>query len=94
MSSSAVHPATLLWWQQRDKCNACVHRKDKGQSVTGRGGLGDRCTATLVRDMAPLWMATYDKANIGPPDELVYCIDARLEGAPCGPAARLFKEKT
>jgi hypothetical protein len=47
-----------------------------------------------MKDMEALWRATYEKASIGPPGELVYCIDARLKKAPCGPKARLFKEAT
>lgn len=72
-----VHPATALWWEQRQQCERCRHveidvpqmrcRKINHPIGTGKGGAG-----RVIK---------------------MYCIDARLPGQPCGPDAALFKEK-
>lgn len=66
----AVHPATALWWQQRGKCEACVHVRRVGKTAM-------YCTASP----APSRVGFYP------------CIDARAEGARCGPDARRFELK-
>lgn len=68
MNFQRIHPATELWWQQREQCFRCEHF----QLYEGRSGEG----------------VMY--CLVGVPK---YCIDARLEGQPCGPDARLFSEK-
>jgi hypothetical protein len=68
MNFQTLHPATELWWTQRDTCSRCEHCHE----YEGRGGEGVmRCIQGIP----------------------TFCIDARLEGQPCGPAARLFSEK-
>lgn len=72
----SVHPRTLLWWEQRKQCLACVHVIDrpfqeyKGRTVSSGGGLGCR-GATLSNGV------THS------------CISARE--TVCGPEARLFE---
>lgn len=61
-----VHPATKLWWEQRDQCEQC-------QNCVKAEGLRGECIMHCVNDSGAS-----------------YCIDARLEGQPCGPDARLF----
>lgn len=40
-----VHPATRLWWAQREQCEACAHC----MLYEGRGGEGVMlCSATFV----------------------------------------------
>ena len=67
------HPATALWWEQREKCEKCVHLNRQSYAI--------RCTKTTSID-------DFRKSV-----SYAYCIDARLEGAPCGPNAALFKPK-
>jgi hypothetical protein len=72
-----VHPATILWWEQRETCRRCAHHLFalplKRSQDDGVGG--ERCKAC--------------PAERGK-RKLLYCIDARLEGKPCGPEAKLF----
>lgn len=65
MNFQIPHPATELWWQQREQCQRCEHC----MTHEGRGGEG---VMHCIQGVP------------------VYCIDARLEGRPCGPDARLF----
>jgi hypothetical protein len=71
-----VHPATELWWAQRDKCRSCTHhftftlRRRYGDEVGG-----ERCRACPAERGKRAFL---------------YCIDARLADSPCGPAAKLF----
>ena len=73
-----VHPATAVWWQQRDKCESCVHfnlqEGREGESIM-------RCRAALVF-RHPLR-----------PERGVYCIDVRDEDGPCGPDARMYERR-
>jgi hypothetical protein len=69
-----VHPATELWWQQRDLCARCAHCK--------RDDTAMRCMVTKSAHSTP-WMRAAGS-------DQRYCIDARLLGAPCGPQAMLF----
>ena len=84
------HPATRLWRAQREQCDRCLHRIDMGAMKGKREGdpLGMRCAQTPVS-------AIPDKPKLGrwSFDDPAFCIDARLEGAPCGPDALLFKGK-
>lgn len=74
-----THPATLLWWEQRDTCRRCAHH-EVGTLIRPHGdGLGgERCRA-----------APAERGR----REFLYCIDARLEGGPCGLDAKLFVAK-
>ena len=74
-----IHPATTLWHQQRDQCERCAH------FALREGDEGEsimRCKAVRV---AP----RRSRPTLG-----AYCIDARSEGAACGPDAILYKEIT
>lgn len=84
MNQIPIHPATLLWWEQRDKCRACAHHHAvelSSRKNFGPGSGGERCTASK-----------YAHVKLQGTEHM-YCIDARLDGGPCGPEAKLFKEK-
>ena len=101
---TTAHPATALWWEQRDKCRACAHLIERQGST---GSLGMRCAAVVWADIVKL--PGYEvhpdlrrrkrskkinpQGGFAKADHCVYCIDARMEGSPCGPEANLFKEK-
>lgn len=68
------HPATLAWWAARDACRTCSHHMPPAVF-----GDGERCR----RLQRPIGGGGYGR-RIHP-----YCIDARDEGAECGPAASL-----
>lgn len=76
-----LHPATALWWRQRPKCRACAHYIADVQH--DRSNSGERCSASRVRINAGRRSRTIT----------MHCIDARIDGAPCGPAAALFEPK-
>jgi hypothetical protein len=78
MNFLETHPATLLWWEQREKCRACAFHY---RGIIEKGPGGERCKAV---------------PTIGIRNKLdrMYCIDARLPKGPCGPNAKLFKEKS
>jgi len=71
-----VHPATELWWQQREQCERCAH---VDRRLEGRKEQSEVLRCTAVRTPAGR-------------REWAYCLDARLEGRECGPEAKLFKE--
>jgi len=76
------HPRTVLWFAQRGKCERCVNSHQDGDRTSGKrthGGMvgGMRCSAAK------------DEKSRRATD--AYCIDAREEGAKCGPGAKLFK---
>jgi hypothetical protein len=75
-----VHPATSAWWAQRSRCRKCESHHVQTESC---GATMERCAAVADRKPGP-------KAR---GDGMAYCIDARLDGAPCGPKAELFKAK-
>lgn len=82
-----LHPATALWWEQRKQCERCKHvdaRSDTNKQSVGQTVL--RCKL----------FPTQDKVTglLRGAQALGYCIDARMKNNPCGPDARLFKEKT
>ncbi len=88
-----THPLTAQWWQQREKCRACLYHTRMG-TVNNRGGsLGERCSVVTVGEMAGVWKKLYGRRALGPPAEMAFCIDARSEGAPCGPEAKQFRSK-
>ena len=77
----SVHPATLAWWSQRDKCKTCKHMMIDGDPAM-------RCTLTKRTGKgrsALLWTGRHTGV------EFEYCIDARL-GA-CGPEGKLWSPK-
>jgi len=71
-----VHPATKLWWEQREQCERCAHcvlyEGDEGEGIM-------RCKAVRVP-------RTVTRPILG-----AYCIDARAQDGLCGPEARLYK---
>ena len=75
------HPATVVWWQQRDKCRACAHYLPSVEGARDRGG--ERCQRVRARI-----------GGAGKGRHIhTYCPDARAEGAECGPEAALFEPK-
>lgn len=78
-----IHPRTLEWWGQREKCMQCANLFDRpmvwangelgNQSTTGGGMV---CTAVAI-------VSRRDTA----------CISAREPAGPCGPDAKLFKPR-
>ena len=81
----SVHPATLLWWEQRETCRRCAHhtRDTKTRGATRPRSpnepTGERCRAAY--------------APVGEWRDYMYCIDARMDSGPCGPEAKLFEER-
>jgi hypothetical protein len=73
-----IHPATELWWQQREQCQRCAHVSRRLEGTQKEQSEVLRCQ--VVR--TPLGRR-----------ESAYCIDARATGE-CGPEAKLFQEKT
>jgi hypothetical protein len=75
----------------KDKCRACAHFQPYGLSEW-------RCRQVTLKDVRPKlcasdaagsgWMRRLKGPAIG-----AYCIDAREEGAPCGPEARLWEAR-
>jgi hypothetical protein len=76
-----VHSRTRRWWQERETCRACVHYVF---GVDKHGSGGERCAAVRVR----VGLTGRSGRTLNQ-----YCIDARDEGARCGPNATLFKPK-
>lgn len=75
----SVHPATLLWWEQREQCRTCSHMIYNPLSMPVKEM---RCYAAPCK-LAP-----------SPPrgrHVQAYCIDARLPGGCCGPEATLYE---
>ena len=74
----AVHPATSLWWGQRDQCETCrffnLREGHEGEAIM-------RCIAALKFHRP-------SREMLG-----IYCIDARSENGPCGPDAKLWEPK-
>ena len=81
-----THPATLDWWQRRERCESCKHSRLK----RGDGNEGVlRCARSrrpnaLVRQM----LAARTGTDLRP-----YCIDASDKGGDCGPDGRLYEPK-
>lgn len=80
----SVHPATLDWWKLREKCLQCRHvmvAPDASSAASAAQVM--RCAAARKRA----------GGNGGGKTVSLYCIDERLEGAACGPAAARFVAK-
>lgn len=75
-----VHPSTAAWWARRDKCRACAHYMPSIEHQKDRGG--ERCGALMMPN------AVRTGRSIA-----AYCVDARSEGARCGPGAAMFTPK-
>lgn len=83
MNVIAIHPATLLWWEQREQCRRCEHHYDvelRHKKHYGHSRGGERCKAS-----------NYEHGARGV--QHMYCIDARLPEGRCGPDAKLFTPK-
>lgn len=78
-----VHPATAAWFAQRDLCRRCAWMAEPEE------GKGMRCTAASADDHAAA-VGSWGGYRGPIPLDSVYCIDARLPGAPCGPEGSLF----
>lgn len=74
----SVHPATLDWWDQREKCESCRHLNLR----EGRDGEGIMLCTRVIVDRR----STRDIRGM-------YCIDARSPDGACGPWASLWEEK-
>ena len=70
------HPATALWWQQREQCMRCAN---VDRRLEGHKQVSEVLRCKLSRTPAGR-------------KEWAYCVDARSEGRECGPGAKLFKE--
>ena len=80
-----VHPATALWWKQREQCESCKHLRLK----RGEGNEGVmRCAVARHPDPQVRLMLSARTADLRP-----YCIDARGEKGSCGPDAALWEGK-
>jgi len=74
-----AHPATELWWTQREKCRRCTHHfRFTLRRRDGEDAGGERCRACPDKQGKRAFL---------------YCIDARLADGPCGPDARLFSPR-
>jgi len=73
-----IHPATELWFTQREQCQRCAHVSRRLEGTQKEQSEVLRCQ--VVRTPAGR-------------RESAYCIDARATGE-CGPEAKLFQEKT
>lgn len=78
------HPATAVWWSQRDQCAGCAHMVESPGAL--RGGM--RCTVSPLGCETQRARAYETRQIVG-----MYCIDARAEGGPCGPSAGLFSPR-
>lgn len=77
MNFHTVHPATVVWWAQRDTCARCAHAR-----VTLEGRKEQSTVMRCATARVPAGKQPY-----------VYCIDARLPSGPCGPDALRFSPK-
>lgn len=96
------HSKTLEWWRQRDKCRSCAHLIER--APTQKGSRGMRCAAVVWADIAKLpgyephpnlrrrklGQSSVRRGRFAKENHFTYCIDARMEGSPCGPDARLY----
>jgi hypothetical protein len=99
------HVATVTWWAQRAVCRTCAHHETRGTTSNGDGTLGERCKAVLLGDLSdvPAYEAHGGPYKPAPKridgrggtrkTDRAYCIDARLPGSPCGPAALKYEPK-
>lgn len=73
----APHPRTVLWMEQRKKCETCIHmyKKDKFRDP----------------DLLPAMYCDLDGYHVFKHNE-GYCIDMREPGAKCGPRGRKYEQ--
>ena len=82
MNFQHLHPATELWFSQRQTCERCAHLLPDDLRVM-------RCSAVeWQRGTNPVTLTKATRATV----DFAYCIDARLAGNPCGPVAKLYKQ--
>lgn len=76
----------VLWFNQKDVCNRCRNLVVSSPSARDRaaGIRVMRCAAVEHSEL----QRRGRKGYVG----LAYCIDARDQGSPCGPEAKLFEE--
>lgn len=82
----AVHPATSLWWEQREQCETCKHLRLKqgdGNEAVMRCAVAKHPNQ-LIRQM----LAARTTADLRP-----YCIDSRSKTGSCGPDASLYEPR-
>lgn len=84
------HPRTVLWQEQRKKCEACSNLLiPEGEDS------GMRCSAVKMVDVVNKKhtnrFLTLAKGQQRLQELQAFCIDAREPGAPCGPDAILFR---
>jgi hypothetical protein len=77
------HPATLDWWDQREKCELCAHMH---LSAGAYNEAVMRCWVAPRTMHGRAVEAMHSARGI----VHVYCIDARLPEGACGPEAKLF----
>ena len=80
-----VHPATEVWWQQREQCESCRHM------MLIEGNIGEsimRCRVSK-NEHAGRFRRAHEARGI----ERLYCIDARSPDHPCGPDGKLWIAK-
>lgn len=84
------HPRTMLWQEQRKKCEVCANLVNPAGDPTAM-----RCSATKITDvMDPQHVTRFKTLTKTRPEMQVisaFCIDAREPTAPCGPDAILFR---
>lgn len=80
-----VHPRTALWMEQRELCRRCAHHSSAA---------GERCVAVRVLGNPASTAKSTLLRRLRTQARCAYCMDARDAGAPCGPDATLFEEKT
>ena len=73
-----VHPATALWFTQREQCLRCAHVERRLEGTDKERSEVLRCQVVRTPAGRRGW---------------AYCIDARSTGE-CGPEAKLFQEVT
>lgn len=83
MDFTKVHPDTVRWWTQREKCRSCdgylkqERHCSHGRTTPNQGG-GELCTSVPPANGA---------------GSLTPCIRARSPGYRCGPDALLYRPR-
>jgi len=75
----------VLWARERSQCESCAHYYVDTESYKRDGATAIRCRA-LKSNQTPT-NSKYGRILDA------YCIDAREQGAPCGPSGNLFTPK-
>jgi len=80
-----TRPATVAWWQQREKCLACRH-------VSATPDVQSASSSATVLRCLGVKPVRIGSKGVGR-HQVPYCIDARAEGGECGPAGAKFEAK-